>query len=80
MVRILELAIFLAPALAFLLWRVAVARGLDGPPPRQIALIFAGLLALGAGLAWFAVEDRLPPGLYVPAELVDGRIVQGHAR
>ncbi len=80
MIRIIEVAVFFAPALAFLLWRVAIARGLDGPPPRQIALIFVGLLAMGAGLAWYAAEDRLGPGLYVPAELVDGRIVQGHSR
>ena len=80
MIRLAEVAIFLAPLTAFLLWRMAAARGLDGPPSRQMALIALGLLVLGGGLAAMAVRDRLPPGQYVPASLQGGEIVPGHAK
>ena len=79
MIRLAELAVFLVPMLAFGLWRLAVARGLSGPPPRQLALIFAMLIALGALLSFMAVRERLPPGAYVPAQMIDGRIVPGHS-
>lgn len=79
MIRVAELAVFLAPVLAYVLWRVSIARGMDGPPPRQLALILAGLLALGAALAFFAVRERLPPGRYVPAQFENGQIIQGHS-
>ena len=79
MVRAAEFALFLAPLAAYGLWRATVARCLDGPSPRMLAAILAGLVLFGAGLAWFAVHERLPPGShYVPAELHDGRIVPGH--
>ena len=78
MIRLAELAIFLAPILAFILWRAAIARGLDGPPPRQLALIFASLMVVAVLLIVFAERDRLPPGQYVPAQLVNGQIVPPH--
>ena len=79
MIRAAELAVFLAPVLAVVLWRVAVARGLGGPPPRQLAAVFVALLVLAAALVVFAARDRLPPGRYVPAHIEDGRVVPGHA-
>lgn len=77
--RFAELAVFLAPLLAVLVWRRAVARGLDGPPARHLGWMLAGLAVFGAGLGWFATRERLPPGRYVPAHVEDGRIVPGHA-
>lgn len=77
--RIIEVVLFLLPLAAFLLWRAALRRGLDGPSPRNLVAIVLALLLLGAGLATLAVRDRLPPGRYVPAALENGRIVPGHA-
>jgi hypothetical protein len=78
MIRIAELAVFVAPIVAFILWRVAIARGLDGPPPRQLLALLAALLVMAGGLIVYAETERLPPGRYVPAQLVDGHIVRGH--
>ncbi len=78
MVRIAELAVFLAPLAAFLLWRAALARGLAGPGPRPLALIFTALILMCVGLIWLAERDSLPPGRYIPAANVDGSIVEGH--
>ena len=80
MIRLAELALFLAPLGAYALWRATVVRGQTGPSPRVLSAITAGLLVFGAALAWFGVHDRLPPGArYVPAQLRDGQIVPGHA-
>ncbi len=78
MIRAAELAVFLAPLAAFLLWRAARARGLNAPPPRQLALILAALAVLGGLLFVFSDRDRLPPGRYVPAHQENGQIVEGH--
>jgi len=80
MIRAAELALFLAPLGAYILWRATVARGQAGPSPQVLATIFIGLLLFGGGLAWFGVHERLPAGArYVPAAMQDGRIVPGHA-
>ena len=79
MLRAAEFSAFLAPLLAFVMWRIAVARGLDGPPPRQLIALFAALLLLGVALAWYAVDDALPPGQYVPARLQGGTLIPGHS-
>ena len=78
MIRLVELMVFIAPLLALVAWQVAVARGLDGPAPRQLAAMLGGLLLLAALLALLAVREALPPGVYVPAQVVDGRVVPGH--
>ena len=78
MIRAAELLAFLAPLGAVLLWAIAVRRGLDGPPPRQLAFIAAILLGLAAALATFSLRDRLQPGIYIPAHVVNGEIVPGH--
>ena len=80
MIRLAELAVFLVPLAAFIVWRLALARGIPGPPPRQLAVLFAVLLVLGAWLSVVAVRERLPPGEYVPAQVIDGRIVPGHTK
>lgn len=77
--RLAELALFLAPLAAYILWRVTVRRGLPGPSRRTLVVILAGLLLFGAGLAWTAIRERHPANShYVPAELRNGRIIPGH--
>jgi len=78
--RLVELALFLAPLGAYILWRLAVRRGQPGPPPVVLSGILAGLLLLGASLAWAAVLERDSPGShYVPAQWRNGQVVPGHA-
>ena len=79
MIRLAELALFLAPLGAYLLWRAAAARGKEGPSARVLAGIFAVLLAFGGVLAWTVAHDHSSSGAqYQPAEWRDGRIVPGH--
>lgn len=80
MIRVVEIAIFCAPLAAFLLWRAALARGLPGPEPRQLAALFAALVLLCGALLWLAERDSLPPGRYIPAAVIDGKIVEGHSQ
>lgn len=77
MLRLLEVALFLSPFVAFALWRVlAPAR----PPSARVIALAAGALAVLAGaLFWYSREDMLPPGAdYAPAQLQDGQLVPGH--
>ena len=78
MIRAGELMVFLAPLAAVLLWAWAVRRGLDGPPPRQLAWIAAGLIGLALALGAASLEDRMAPGIYVPPHTENGEIVPGH--
>ncbi len=77
--RFAEFVVFLAPVAAFALWRWAVARGMDGPPPRQLVALLAGLMLLAGWLIYTGETERLPPGRYVPARLENGVIVPGHS-
>ena len=76
--RFAELAVLFAPIAAYVLWRWAVARGLSGPPPRQLLILFGGLLLMAGWLIYTGEHDRLPPGRYVPAHVEDGTVVEGH--
>ncbi len=78
MIRFAELAVFIAPLIAFGLWRVAIARGLEGPPTHQLVAMLVALLIMAGGLVFYAESERLPPGRYVPAQMIDGHIVRGH--
>ena len=79
MIRLAELALFFAPLAAYVLWRMTVTRGQQGPSPALLSAILLGLLCFGAGLAWFGVRERFSTSAaYVPAVLRDGRVVQGH--
>jgi len=80
MIRLAEFAVFLAPLAAFLLWRAALARGLAGPPPRQLAFLFAALILTCGGLVYLAERDSLPPGPYIPATVINGKIIEGHTQ
>ena len=78
MLRLVELALFLAPFLFFAAWRFMA---LEGGPPVRLVVGAACVLALLAGaLIWLSHEAALPPGAaYEPARLQDGKIVSGHA-
>ncbi|MGC1411163.1 MAG: DUF6111 family protein [Acetobacteraceae bacterium] len=78
MLRLVELALFLTPFVAFVLWRFVA---FDGGASVSVVLGAACVLAVLAGLLiWLSQEDALPPGArYEPARLQDGRIISGHA-
>jgi predicted lipoprotein len=44
-----------------------------------LLLMFAAVMVLAVGLIVYTEQDRLPPGRYVPAQLVNGQIVPGHS-
>ncbi len=78
MIRAVELALFAAPVLVFLLWLRFRDRVLA---PRRSALLAAlvAVVALGAALAWTGLNERHREGTrYVPATLENGRIIPGH--
>lgn len=79
MTRVLEAALLLAPLLAYLLWRILVARGAANPSRNTMILLAAVLLVLGSGLIWMSSSERHAGSTrYVPAQLENGRIVPGH--
>jgi hypothetical protein len=72
-----ELALFLVPFALYAAWRLAAAAA-------RTALVFgaiaAALAVFAAGMIWLDVSRRLAPSqAYVPARIVDGQIVPGHA-
>ena len=77
MLRLVELALFLAPFVFFAIWR---AVGTDGGPSMRVVVAAACVVAVLAGaLVWLSQDQALPPGTaYAPAQLEDGRIVAGH--
>jgi hypothetical protein len=78
MLRLVELALFLAPFVVFALWRFAA---FEGGPSVRLVVGAACVLAMLAGiLIWLSQEEALPPGAnYEPARLQDGKVVSGHA-
>ncbi|MGA3397632.1 MAG: DUF6111 family protein [Acetobacteraceae bacterium] len=75
--RFVEIALFLTPIIVFAAWRLMAPA--TGPSPRVLAAAAALLVVLLAALLWFHKEGALPPDTtYVPATLVDGRIVPAH--
>ncbi len=78
MLRLVELALFLAPFAAFGVWRVfALERG----PSIRLVIATAGVVILLIGtMIWLSQEAALPPGtVYAPAQLQNGRVIPGHA-
>ncbi len=72
-----ELALFLVPFVLYAAWRVAAAQA-------RVALAFGAvavaLAVFAAGMIWFDVSRKLSPAqTYVPARIVGGEIVPGHA-
>ena len=79
MLRLVELALFLAPFAFFIIWR---AVGKRSGRPSLALVVGAGcvLLALAGALVWLSEDRALPPdAAYAPARLENGRIVAGHA-
>ena len=80
LLRFLEEATVLVPVALYFLWRFTWGRG-EPPSHRAVALIAAGVAALGLMLFWLGThEDQGRPGApYVPARLRDGRVLPGHS-
>ena len=78
MLRLVELALFLAPFAVFAVWRFMAMEG--GPPVRFVVGAACLLAVLAGALIWLSQEDALPPGAsYEPARLENGKVVAGHA-
>jgi hypothetical protein len=78
MLRLTEVALFLAPIVAFVVWRLTLARG--GPPAGLVLAAACAVVALAAVLVWFGIERALPPDeTYVPPHVQGGHILPGHA-
>jgi hypothetical protein len=71
--RILEIALLFIPVLLATAWWY----GIRGLSPRGIAAAAAILATLALTLYWLGT-DRAVSGRYIPAHMVDGRIVPGH--
>jgi hypothetical protein len=76
--RLLEVALFLVPFIAFgAWWWLAAGRG---PSTMPVGIAAVAVAVIAAALIWFAAQDTLGPGeAYVPARLRGGEIVPGHA-
>ncbi len=75
--RYAEIALFAAPFLAFLAWRLIAPAG--GAIPRSLVIgVLAGVAVLAGLLITLRVEETAPPGsVYIPAREEDGRIIPG---
>jgi hypothetical protein len=75
MLRFAEIGLFLVPFVLYATWLVLGAR----TPPALVWGAVALILLLAVGTVWFGVANRLDRGeKYVPAQVVDGQIVEGH--
>lgn len=76
MLRLIEIALFLAPLGAFIAWRLLLP---EGAPSRTMLALSVALLVVMAGvLGWLSRENTLPPGVkYVPPHVENGVIVPG---
>ena len=78
MLRLVELALFLAPFVLFAVWRFSAMEA--GPPVRLIAAAAGLLVVLVVSLVWLHREAALPPGTgYEPPHWEDGHVVSGRA-
>lgn len=69
-----ELALFLVPFVLFAAWRLSAALA----RPALVWGAVAVVLALVAGTVFYGLSRRVPPtDTYVPARIVDGKIVPG---
>ena len=77
MLRLVELALFLAPFVVFAVWRFMALEG--GPPVGVVVGAACVLAVLAAALIWLSQEDALPPGVsYEPPRLQDGKVISAH--
>jgi hypothetical protein len=78
MLRLAELALFLAPFAMFFIWRFTAFD--RGPTPRVVVGAACVLVALATVLVWLSEHQALPPDTtYAPARLQGGQIISGHA-
>jgi hypothetical protein len=78
MLRLVELALFLAPFALFVAWRFMATD--TGPSLGLVVGALCVLLALAGTLIWLSEDRALPPGAtYEPPRYLDGRIVPAHA-
>lgn len=78
MLRAVEVALLLGPLAVAVLW-LRLARS-GGPSRRVLGGAACGLALLVAALVSLSQQDRIGRyESYVPARVVDGRIVPGHA-
>jgi hypothetical protein len=78
MLRLVEVALFLAPFVAFAVWRFAAMEG--GPPLSLVVAAVCVVIVLVGALVWLSQEETLAPGTaYEPAHMQDGRVISGHA-
>jgi hypothetical protein len=77
MLRLVELALFLAPFAAFAAWRFLATE--DGPSIKLVVGAACALALLAAALLWLSQDKALAPGAdYQPAQLEGGRVVSRH--
>lgn len=74
MPRLIEIALFLAPFLAVLVWRILFP---SPRPPIWLVWWMSGVLVvLAASLLWLRITDAEDPHrAYIPAELRDGQVL-----
>ena len=74
MLRLAEFGLFLVPFGLFLAWLLLER------VTRQIAILAGtAFVLMAAGTLWYGLERRLDRDeVYIPAQLRDGEIVQGH--
>ncbi len=78
MLRLVELALFLAPFAAFAAWRFLAVEG--GPSARMLVGAACALAVLAGALIWLSRDDTVPAGSsYQPARFQGGRIVSGQS-
>jgi hypothetical protein len=78
MLRLAELALFLAPFVLFAVWRLLATEG--GPSVRVIIGAACALAVMAGGLIWLSQEDTVPSGSrYEPAQFQNGKIVSHQA-
>lgn len=77
MLRLVELALFLSPFLAFGAWRYFSSE--PGPSIRVLIAAVCVVVVLAAALMWLG-EDRAisPHDAYAPARYENGHIIAGH--
>lgn len=74
MLRLVEVALFLAPFAVFAAWRVLVPSG--GPSRTLVIGMTVVVLLLAGSLFWLRQEDAEPAAAsYVPSQMQDGRIL-----
>ena len=71
-----ELALFLVPFALYAAWRLAAVLARPALVWGTVAIV----LALGAGIVFFGLSQRVDPRAgYMPARIEDGKIVPGQA-